>query len=183
MMEHDFGASLKLGGCGELYVEKHFSMLLRNIILERVSAITFDYDTPIGKKNQKEGKDGIVTMEPISIEVKTRDKKYNDILLETMSDVGNKVSGWFFSSKADVIVYLWECPPIDGYVIMMDMARDWFPDEESLKEFGFRYVTTSNWRGEGYSTRFVCVPFNMFPDGCLINIKNNIEQVRGDNDT
>ena len=77
---------------------------------------------------QKVGIDAVTTSHGLTYDVKTRYKYYPDILIETMSDVERKIPGWYYTSKADALIYHWlnddKTRSVKLYVIALQKLRD-----------------------------------------------------------
>jgi hypothetical protein len=66
----------------------------------------------------------------LRIECKIRSEKYadtGDILIETKSNVERKTLGWIYTSKADLLAYLWPTSNgVEGYVINLPKLQNWW---------------------------------------------------------
>jgi len=117
--------------------------------------------------------DVTVKLKRSSFDVKFRDNQYylKGILIETVSVLERDIPGWFYTSKADEVIYLWwnkgrtTLMPIGYRIFIQDRRlREWFeqrkadyPEKEA--------VSTRN--GETWHTRFVIVPIEDFPEGTI----------------
>lgn len=119
---------------------------------------------------QREGIDGVISKKQSSIEIKTRkyfSYKYKDILLETKSVIEQNILGWFYTTNADIIAYVWENDSrtnlIDGYLIFISKElRHWFDENKHKfkKQIAETESENGNWHTENYA-----VPINAFPKG------------------
>ena len=129
---------------------------------------------------QKVGIDAVTTSHGLTYDVKTRYKYYPDILIETMSDVERKIPGWYYTSKADALIYHWlnddKTRSVKLYVIALQKLRDRdflnsvleaFPDIE----LGY---TSSN--GGAWRTSFYTVPIDLFPNDCIVELPPLVRQ-------
>jgi len=127
-------------------------------------------DTP---KLQHDGVDIRISFETIDIDVKTRKNytlKFNDILLETKSVIEKNVAGWFYTTQAHIVAYVWLNPSEtnleDGYLIFMSQSlRQWF--EETKHHFLVK-IAHSQRNKQTWTTENVAVPIPFFPKGSII---------------
>lgn len=154
--------------------EKRIAKRVKDFLLKRYIR-NLGYETLEDIKYQKQGIDAIARAEKSTPEFKTRDydpRYYNkDILLETISVIERNISGWLYTSQADVIVYCWKnesesnLMPIGYFILLKELRKTaWY---ERLP--GDYYVKTANsYSGtQFWHTKFVCPPIADFPDGTL----------------
>ena len=161
---------------GEKWEEK----LLEKIsnVLQVLSVKRIDYF--INPELQKQGFDGYVFCKEPKIEIKTRKYsayKYKDILLETKSIIERNIPGWFYTTKADIVAYVWENDSrtnlIDGYLIFMSTKlREWF--ENNKQKFKVK-IAKSESLGETWKTENYAIPINMFPKGTIYRFNPNLD--------
>ena len=125
---------------------------------------------------QRKGIDGILYAETAKIDPKVRDYsvyKWKDILIETISVMEENKLGWFYTSEADIVAYVWENPSktnlIDGFFIFIQNKdlKEWF-EKYKNKHPEKRRVATSLRTGIIWHTENFAVPINEFPKGTLI---------------
>jgi len=125
------------------------------------------------RQEQKDGIDIIIQLKRGTFDVKFRDYKYygKGILIETVSVIEEGVPGWFYTSKADSVVYFWWNPertsliPLACFVNIQDKRlREWF-EENKHKLPTYRAETEKD--GRLYHTEFVIVPEREFPKGTI----------------
>jgi hypothetical protein len=136
---------------------------------------------PASRDEQRDGIDIVVELNNATFDVKFRDYRYylRGILIETVSVVEENVPGWFYTSKADAIVYLWWDPthtrlmPTGYYIYIQDKKlRSWF--EKNKASYGPILATTKK-DGKTYHTEFYIVPIEDFPEGTIREL--HVEQV------
>jgi hypothetical protein len=121
---------------------------------------------------QRQGIDGLITLEKVKVETKSRSykyHKYNDILLETISIIESNKLGWFYTTQANVVAYVWENPTstnlYDGYLIFITpKLREWF--KQNQHRFRTKIAKTEN-SGIIWTTENKVVPIKEFPKGSL----------------
>jgi len=125
------------------------------------------------REEQKDGIDALVEKKSLAFDIKFRDSRYylKGIAIELESVVERKVPGWFYTTKADAIVYLWwnedktGLMPIGYYLILSDGFRKWF--EENKSKYEEKQASTLFKRPDGkteiYHTKFVVVPIEDIP--------------------
>lgn len=125
------------------------------------------------REEQRDGVDVVVKLKKSTFDVKFRDNKYylKGILIETVSVVEEGKPGWFYTSQADEIIYLWlnkertGLMPLGFRVFHRDRRfREWF--EEHKNHYREQY-TSSEKDGKVWHSRFVVVPIEDFPSGTL----------------
>jgi len=131
---------------------------------------------PSSLKEQKEGVDGFFIDNKgnnYSYDLKTLTKTYNNICLEYISNPINNIKGWFLTSQADFIFYLY----LDTLIIRtlhLKNMRNWMKKnihKYSLKES----KPTLNKEGkECYKTLCCYPPLKDIPKECLHNQLNFI---------
>ena len=99
-----------------------------------------DYSQNMEKQN--EGLDAGVVWEKATFDTKVRDydsRKYGDVLIEIVSVIETQKPGWYYTSKADYIAYVWWNPKktdlYEGYLISLQSPklREWF--ERNQQQF------------------------------------------------
>jgi len=169
---HDFNKKLNEAAPWE----KRVAEKIRTFMM-RYNVYMISYDNLEDINRQQAGMDIIVSSEAAGWEIKTRAPKYyrKGILLETTSVVETNKPGWLYTSKADIIAYVWlneagtNLMPI-GYFIMIKELRKtrWYDrlpgryhvfhtDSERKTPEGMIY-----WR-----TEFICPPIEDFPKDTL----------------
>ena len=163
---HDFNRDLSEALKWEEKVAGQFKDI---IIAEAVKKATLE--------EQKDGIDIIIKLKEGTFDVKFRDSKYfppQDLLIETVSVVEQNKPGWFYTSKADAVVYLWwnesrtNLKPV-GYLLFIQdpWFREWFEKHRHLYP---EKETTTKRDGKTWKTKFVIVPIKHFPKGSLRKI-------------
>jgi len=102
----------------------------------------------------------------IAIEEKNVTKRWGSIVIETYSKLEERIPGWIYKSKADIL--LWTFPIIRGreiFWIDMKQLQNWW-DEINIEQF--KIIDSQN---DGYITRCRKVPIKVL-------IKNNIRILR-----
>jgi len=156
--------------------EKRIAEKIR-IFMMRYNIDMITYDNLEDIKRQKNGLDFFIKSESAGWEIKTRASKYyrKGILLETTSVVETNKLGWLYTSKADVIAYVWlnesltNLMPI-GYFIMIKELRktpwyDRLPGRYHVFHTDSERKTSDgmiSWR-----TEFICPPIENFPKDTL----------------
>lgn len=165
---------MKLGQRGETLVREKIEAFIFKIKLEQA---TWEQSP----NTQRAGIDLFTSIEQATFEVKTRSKVRNDILfeLETYGKLG-----WFYTSKADWIVYLMfnkhQTYLARGYFIPIQTPK--------LRQFiktnkhRFESITaysqkeTSQWK-----THNIIVPITEFPEGTIFSFINPKSEQWGTN--
>ena len=156
---------------GNLWEKKLYEKLSR--LLLTINAQIIDYaENPTW---QKKGIDFLLSIGQRTVEQKTRDYQYywhKDILLETISVIENNTPGWFYSTEADAVAYVWknkeETDIIDGYFIFITKElRQWINDNEH--SFNHIKVHSNNYSSQ-WSTMNISVPISLFPRENLMQI-------------
>ncbi len=166
---HDFWGKLKEAQIWEKRIaEKIGKMYLKTYYMRLIP-----YDNLKDIQRQKDGYDFTIKSEEAKWEIKTRtfdDRFYNkDILLETTSNVEKNKLGWLYTSKADIIAYVWlnksksNLMPI-GYFIMLKELRktEWY--HNLLRRYPILDAHSNNY---SWQTLFVTPPIEDFPNGTL----------------
>lgn len=125
---------------------------------------------------QRQGIDGIITLEKPKIETKTRDyycHRFHDILLETKSVIENNKLGWFYTTQANIVAYVWKNPSgtnlYDGYLIFITPElREWF---DKNKHRFKRWVAHTECNNRQWSTENYAVPIKEFPKNSIKNFE------------
>ena len=125
---------------------------------------------------QRKGIDGILYAEKAEIDPKVRNYsayKYEDILIETISIIEQNKLGWFYTSRADIVAYVWKNASgtnlIDGYFVFIQNSklRTWF-EQYKEKNPEKRRVAYSEANGEVWSTENYAIPIDKFPTGVIL---------------
>jgi hypothetical protein len=129
------------------------------------------------QKEQRDGIDATVELRKLSFDLKFMDNRYylKGIPIELVSVAEKGILGWFYTTKADAIVYLWwnenktGLMPIGYYLILSHDFRKWF--EENKSKYEEKQTRTQYERGDGkaeiYTTKFVIIPIEHFPSKFL----------------
>lgn len=172
MSDYSFDERRRFGGIGEKMVIDNFVTILKPFVTEWIYGKYKEHT-----QKQRNGIDFSVNLDPANFEIKTRDYKYykyNDILLETDSVIEKRVFGWIYTTKADVILYVWldetKTKFIDGYIIIVDKLKKCLND--LIVEYWERTHGYSTTEGR-YTTGWFTVPINGFPEGILIRFDPN----------
>lgn len=128
---------------------------------------------------QKKGVDLRLKTVNEDIDIKTREfysYKWKDILLETLSVVEKDILGWFYTTQAHIISYVWlnesKTNLIDGYLIFITpQLRKWF--DQNKHRFRIK-IAHSNNDGEIWSTENYAVPISAFPKGSIIRFNPHL---------
>jgi hypothetical protein len=129
------------------------------------------------RAEQRNGIDITVKLKKATYDVKFRDRRYylRGLLIETISVVEKNVPGWFYTSKADAVVYLWwneaktDLMPIGYYIYIQNKKlREWF-EENKLNYKPQRSKT--KWDDGLYHTEFYVIPIKDFPKGTIREFK------------
>jgi hypothetical protein len=162
MKQNNFKECLLFGLQGEKAFNERGITFFKPIIKE----ILFEKNPNM----QRAGIDSIIEnkrLEDISLEIKTRDKTYwgyNDILLETISNIKTHKKGWIHSFESDYLVYFWYDAIIDrildAYLLQGELLRKWVTDG-NLKRYKPKQ-TKSNDNEVEWITEFVLVPISDF---------------------
>lgn len=129
---------------------------------------------------QKHGIDGFLTTKKPTVDTKTRGYdayRYHDILIETLSIRERDILGWFYTTNADVIAYVWTNSSgtnlVDGYLLFMsDSVRQWF--ETNKNQFKVK-IAHSKAKGKEWTTENRAVPISQFPKGTLYRFNPQID--------
>ena len=135
---------------------------------------------------QRKGIDGILYAEKVKIDLKSRKfdaYHWNDILIETVSIIERNKLGWFYTSEADVIPYVWENSSrtnlIDGYFLFIQNKsfREWFETYKATHSYWpHKRVAHSNNNGEHWSTENYAVPILAFPTGSILRFDPHLPE-------
>lgn len=153
---------------GTKWEKKLMEKIGKIIQVKSVEAIKYS-DYP---EIQRQGIDGLISLETVKVETKTRTYQYykfKDILLETLSVIEANKPGWFFTTQANVVAYVWETPTgtnlFDGYLIFITpQLREWF--NQNQHRFRTQIAQTKN-AGEKWTTENKVVPIKEFPKGSI----------------
>ena len=169
---------LQIGEIGEKFTTKHQRKIILPIIDQFLYANRFEYNlNKIGKDKQRQGINGEINLN-FSYEVKTRTKNWGDILLETISVIEKIVPGWFFTSKANAIVYYFlnrQREIDEGYIILLNQTRKYFT-EAVLERYPKKIAKTER-NNYCYHTENRAIPFDAFPKKSLIHIQFGKKQI------
>jgi len=142
-------------------------------LMEKVADLVISYEIKHFNNDmnkQRQGIDGLISFKDASVEIKTRDFsafKYKDILLETISIIERNKLGWFYTSKATAVLYVWlnqtKTNFIDGYIIWIQTPklRKWF--ELNKHKFSKKIAKTRTEDGNYWHTENRAVPIKSFP--------------------
>jgi len=131
---------------------------------------------------QRKGIDGILYAEKAKIDPKTRGYfayKYNDVLIETLSVIEQKKLGWWYTTEADIIAYVWKNPSgtnlIDGYFIFVQdkNLRSWF-EQYKIQHLEKRRIASSERNGSIWHTENFAVPIKDFPKGTIMRFNPHV---------
>lgn len=102
----------------------------------------------------------------LTFENKIRFKEYNDVLIETVSNMNTLSEGWIYASKADYLVYVFYLNKIikKGYIFNLPKLREWWEKTGRLTKYPIKYGKTSDL----YKTQNVAVPERDIPLDCVI---------------
>lgn len=171
---NDFNINVKEGGICEDMVRDKFKVVFEPILQQ------FVYGNSITEtQKQRNGIDFNITHNELSFDVKCRDfyaYQFKDILLETVSVVEDEKPGWLYSSKSDVIVYVWKNETgkkfIDGYLLFMNNIREFLKQylkiHTPLQKRAVSVRGTRRWHTDN-----IAIPIKDFNSDCIkkINIK------------
>lgn len=170
---HDFDDKLNEAALWE----KRIAEKIEKMHLRTYHTRLIPYDNIEDRKIQRSGIDFTISSESAGWEIKTRSRKYylDGILLETVSVVEKNIPGWLYTSKADIIAYVWLNESKSnlmqkGYFIMLkELRKTWWYNR--LPGRYHVYDTPSERKtDEGtiyWDTKFITPPINDFPDGTL----------------
>jgi len=150
---------------------------LGQTIVDLVVAETWRQAT---RMEQREGIDTIVKLKEGKFDVKIRDRKWylRDILIETVSVVEKNIPGWFYTSDADAVFYVWwnetktDLMPIGYFIFIQNKKfREWF-EKNKNKYRELQTETKSEWGS--WHTKFVVIPIEDFPKGSLMRVRVSV---------
>jgi hypothetical protein len=149
---------------GTKWEKKLMEKIGRIIKVKSIQNINYQHNPEI----QRKGIDGLISLEQTKVESKSRSYdyyKYSDILIETISVRENNKPGWFYTTQADIVAYVWENPSktnlLDGYLIFITPElRNWF--DLNKHRFKTKIAYSNSW-----STENKAVPIKEFPRGSL----------------
>lgn len=130
-----------------------------------------------------------MNLKELTFDVKARDFKYyvykdseNDIALETVSVVEKGVKGWLYTSKSDVIFYVWmnekNTDIFDGVVLVLDRVREFVKEYEKTHIIRYKESSTLDKVSKRfYHTEFMLIPLCDFPSDTLIYC--NVDKLKG----
>jgi len=158
--------------------EKRIAEKIRTFMM-RYNVKMISYDNLKDIERQRNGMDFIIKSESAGWEIKTRHPKYylDGILLEIISVVEKNKPGWLYTSKADVITYVWlnwsftNLMPIGYFIKIKDLRKTpWYDSLPGkypiLQPKGGSKRKTS--KGIIYwNTKFIVPPINDFPKNTL----------------
>lgn len=149
----------------EEYIKNKF--LINNMSMRRI-----DYN--IEPELQRNGID-LILDDGLKIGVRAgnyiRYKKYgkNDILLETWSVFEKNISGWTYTTEADIYITTWwnqeENHLIDGYILYMKKVKPFFIKSEG------KQIQNKN---EGYTSYSFPIQINKFPTESIQHIYDEL---------
>lgn len=165
--DYSFSERERFGQKGEKMVADNFATFLKPLITKYLFGKCKEHTAA-----QLNGID--MSIKYNRFEIKTRDFKYHknkDIVLETMSNMEKNKLGWFYTSNADIVIYMWLSEDrkyvYDAYLLIMDELRKY--EYELVSEW---YVTKrgiSSTEGK-YKTEWYAPPISAFPKSTLIHI-------------
>lgn len=157
-----------------MFEEKLTEKISQWFLNQKVKHIPYDPTHPESTKLQHQGIDILLQSKTATIKVKTRDKKYylQGILIEIISNKENQTPGWFYTSQADLIAYVWtnqhktNLMPI-GYLIILQhpTLRDWFKEHNEQYPM---FQTKSKDNSHIWTTLFKVIPKKDFPPNTII---------------
>jgi len=157
-------SSLKIGGKGEKIVRSHLEDFIVKVKLKSM-------DYKLYPEIQLQGIDQIAILEKASFEVKTRLSfalQYEDILLEVKT--GDK-RGWFLTSKADYIAYVFlnkqKSDLVKGYLIAIQNTSLRKFVEQNLVKYPHIKADSED-EGQYWVTESIAIPISDFPQGTLL---------------
>ncbi len=170
--------------------EKRIAEKIEKMHLRTYHTRLIPYDNIKDRKIQRSGIDFTISSESAGWEIKTRSRKYylDGILLETISVVEKNIPGWLYTSKADIIAYVWLNESKSnlmqkGYFIMLKELRKTWWYQRLLDRYRVQETDSERKTDEGmiyWVTKFITPPISDFPDGTLIPfnalLPSNLEQ-------
>jgi hypothetical protein len=176
MAIYNFRDSVVKGSIGENMAMRIMESLKKYLGHDDAILTPYDKRCPGSLTLQRNGVDGVLMKDDSELwkfEIKTRDFRQirDDILIETVSILEQNKPGWFYTSKADWILYQWRGKDgigiIDGYVIMIkdETLRRWFEHNKNAFEIKDSHTDMG---GEKYTTRNRVVMVRDFPIGTLL---------------
>jgi hypothetical protein len=175
--DYGFNERLNFGHGGEVMVVENFSTILRPLVVEYLFGKCAEHT-----KKQLNGIDFSIPYK--NFEIKTREfkyYKYKDIVLETVSKIETNKLGWFYTSTADVIIYLWltenRTKIQDAYLLILEELRK-YEIELMVDWFDKTVRRTTSTNGGQWHTEWFAPPISAFPENTIIHVNpadlNNI---------
>ena len=137
-----------------------------------------DYTNNMEKQHQ--GIDSHGEFEKTDYDTKARDykaHKYGDILIEILSVIEYGKPGWYFTSKADFIAYVWWNPLktdlYDGYLLNIQERRFREFFIENVEKFPLKKATSVAEGGKIWHTLNIAIPIQAFPEGTIFHFINS----------
>jgi hypothetical protein len=102
----------------------------------------------------------------LSFENKIRKTEYDDVLIETISNMNKLTHGWIHTSKADYLIYVFVIDKTikKGYIFDLHKLRDWWFNQGRYIKYPIFYGETPRL----YKTQNVAVPEKDIPLNCVI---------------
>ena len=184
MSVQDWHKCLIFGKLGEEKAKEKVHHFLLSVLKQ--------YEYGLTKENtlkQRQGIDFSLNLKELTFDVKTRKFKYyvykdleNDIALETISAVEDNVKGWLYTSKSDVIFYIWltedKTKIFDGVILVLSEVRNFVKDYEKTHTVRYKKSSTLNKSSRRfYHTEFMLIPVCDFPSNALIYC--NVDKLDG----
>lgn len=155
--------------------EKRLTKKLPKILSEVLPIFIQEYSFEEHPAIQLRGIDGSLT---IKWDIKIRDSsyaKYDDIVLELQC--GYK-KGWFYTSKADIIIYgFWidkektEVNMDKIFILFLNKCREYFT-EDKLKRYSQKISQSNDNKGVKWFTSLIPIKIVDFPKDCLFIFRN-----------
>jgi len=174
---HGFSEKLKEA---EPFEEKLKERLSRFLFLQKAKKIPYDSENPVAIKQQKQGVDILIESEKATFDVKVRDFRYykRGILIETVSIKELQKLGWFYTSKANAVAYVWWNRQktnlmSEGFLLLLQdkRLREWF---EANKDNYQTLETHSKENEKLWTTCFKIIPIKDFPTNTLIPFNSTL---------
>jgi len=164
----------------EPFEEKLKQRLSRFLFLQKAKKIPYNIEDATTVEQQKDGIDILIESEKATFDVKVRDCQYykRGILIETMSVKESQKLGWFYTSKANAVAYVWwnkqktNLMP-EGFLLLLQdkRLREWF---ETNKDSYATLETHSKEDDNLWTTCFKIIPIEDFPKGTLIRFNSTL---------
>lgn len=192
-MEYDMDERLEFSKNSELLVPE---LLRRGLIplLCKIKVKTFSYQ--LNRDMQQRGIDGEVRVDHITYDVKVRDNKFYkcsngivDFCIETVSVDLKNIPGWFYTSEATVVIYLWYGDDtrtnfINGYILKLPELRV-FLTKDKIERYPKKYTNNNGYRTIWHPVPLsaikeftipICQDYNQFLSDFFIKEENPFEK-------